>query len=175
MHQPQVHDDDFFQPEPGHQQQEQVVEQEELQIDSFVINASATSDNMAQGYEEVNQNIIINPVLIHWSRIGTHPNYSGLDIIDAYHSRLTARFSGPVLPPQMQCEKFLCQLVPKLAAAMPPMGFPTLPQFQFIIQGGSLGKDLLYTQPRTAYVLVFDGSPSQLQYRQVARRLRFEE
>jgi hypothetical protein len=150
-------------------------EVEELQIESSVINASANSHNMVQEGEEVNQNIIINPVLIQWNSIGTRPNFSGLDIIDAYQSKLTARFYGPVLPPQMQCEKFLCQFVPKMAAAMPPMGFSTLSHFQFIMQGGPFEKGLLYPQSRSALGSVYDVSPFQLQYRQVTCQLQFEE
>jgi hypothetical protein len=42
------------------------------------------------------------------------------------------------------------------------------------MQGG-FEKDLLYYESRTALVSEYDGPPFQLQYRQVARRLQFEE
>jgi hypothetical protein len=115
-----------------HQQQGQQDVQEEAeeeQVDSSIINVSTNSDNMAPGDEEDNQNIIINSVFIQWNRPEAHYSHLGMDILDSYRARLTARVCGPILPPKMQCDRFLSQFLPTFATFVLPMGFPILPKF----------------------------------------------
>jgi hypothetical protein len=165
-----------------HQQQGQQDVQEEAeeeQVDSSIINVSTNSDNMAPGDEEDNQNIIINSVFIQWNRPEAHYSHLGMDILDSYRARLTARVCGPILPPKMQCERFLSQFLPAFATSVLPMGFPILPKFQFIMQDSSSWKALFSSQSQFVSVAtnatLLDTTSLQLEHRQVARRLQFGE
>ncbi|KAM0846425.1 hypothetical protein ACQ4PT_055676 [Festuca glaucescens] len=182
MHQPQVHEHDFFQPEPMKQQQEQQVMQEEPeedQVDSSIINASSNSDNLALGDEGVNQNIIINSVFIQWSKPEVHYTHLGMDIIDDYRTKLASRVCGPVLPPKMQCDRFLSKILPAFATSVTPLGFPIMPKFQFIVRDNNCWKDLFSSQNQFIIVAtnaIFPVVPTQhLEPRQVACRLQFGE